>query len=58
RVRAQVNWHHYAGIFRKPVLEKDAPGYSKIVKEPMDLGTIRQRIMDGSCNTVEEVSHR
>lgn len=31
-------------IFAYPVSEKEVPGYSRVVRKPMDLGTIRQRL--------------
>lgn len=31
-------------LFLKPVLKKDAPDYFDIVKRPMDLGTIRDKV--------------
>jgi hypothetical protein len=53
-----INSHKYAVIFRKPVNLKDAPGYSKIVKEPVDLGLIKQRICDGDIHSLEELSRQ
>jgi Bromodomain len=52
-----VNAHKFAAIFRKAVNEKDAPGYKKVVKEPMDLGLIRDRVQSGQIQSFDEVSH-
>jgi Bromodomain len=52
-----VNAHKFAAIFRKAVNEKDAPGYKKIVKEPMDLGLIRDRVQSGQIQSFDEVRH-
>lgn len=40
--------------FREPVSSRDAPGYYDIIKKPMDLRTIRTRIMNGSLTTPVE----
>lgn len=34
--------------------QKDAPGYFDIIKKPMDLKTIRQRIRDGNIGDIDE----
>ena len=53
--RACAAWHraythHLAGSFLTPVDWRAAglPDYPKVVKEPMDLGTIGKRIQTGS----------
>ncbi|KAM3924799.1 uncharacterized protein RB166_008154 [Leptodactylus fuscus] len=43
--------HRYAGPFRKPLQEKDAPGYKEIVKRPMDLSTIKKSLCKGKIRT-------
>lgn len=51
-----INDYKFALPFRKPVQEKDAPGYfSKIVK-PMDLATIKRQIDDGTTNSFEQLT--
>ena len=44
-------WHHMqimqqleAALFSAPVSDADAPGYSKVVSRPMDLGTVKSRL--------------
>ncbi|CAG8484590.1 11956_t:CDS:2 [Ambispora gerdemannii] len=39
--------HRYAGLFQNPIREIDAPGYYNIVKQPMDLKTIKKHIREG-----------
>ncbi|CAN0466466.1 unnamed protein product, partial [Discosporangium mesarthrocarpum] len=34
-------------IFKHPVREGDAPGYHQVIKMPMDLSTIRKKILGG-----------
>jgi hypothetical protein len=36
--------HSVAEIFKRPVKESDAPGYSEVIKHPIDLGTLRKHI--------------
>lgn len=33
--------------FGEPVTDEEVPGYSAVIKRPMDLGTIAQRLQDG-----------
>ena len=40
--------------FREPVSSRDAPGYYDVIKKPMDLRTIRTRIMEGILTTPVE----
>jgi bromodomain-containing protein 8 len=37
-----------------PSLQSDAPGYSKIVKQPMDLKKIKTKIRKGEISTIDE----
>ncbi|CAM9274032.1 unnamed protein product, partial [Scytosiphon promiscuus] len=52
----QVYKHKFAVIFRKPVNPKDAPGYEKVIKKPMDLSLIRERIMSGALLSLDDMS--
>lgn len=53
-----INANKYALPFRQPVNRADAPGYDKIIKQPMDLSTIRARIESGaSANLRPRVPH-
>uniref|UniRef100_A0A8C5MK52 Bromo domain-containing protein n=1 Tax=Leptobrachium leishanense TaxID=445787 RepID=A0A8C5MK52_9ANUR len=39
--------HRFSGPFVKPVSDKQAPGYEKVVKKPMDFTTIKRGLMKG-----------
>lgn len=47
--------HKYGPIFAKPIKESDAPGYYDIVKRPMDLKTIKEKIKDGSIANLDDM---
>lgn len=34
-------------LFAQPVTEEEAPGYHAVIRRPMDLGTIAQRLETG-----------
>lgn len=36
-----------AGPFSAPVGEEDVPGYSSVIQNPMDLGTIAEKLKNG-----------
>ena len=40
----QIMQQAEAALFSAPVFDADAPGYSKVVRNPMDLGTIKSRL--------------
>ncbi|XP_063371805.1 uncharacterized protein LOC134660035 [Cydia amplana] len=46
--------HRYAQHFQRPVTDDLAPLYSRIVRRPADLSTIRRRIKDGVIRTTAE----
>ncbi|KNC85934.1 hypothetical protein SARC_01881 [Sphaeroforma arctica JP610] len=46
--------HKYANTFLKPVNPREAFNYTKIVKRPMDLNTIKKRLDDGTISTTVE----
>ncbi|XP_045541252.1 bromodomain-containing protein 8 [Papilio machaon] len=46
--------HKYASIFLRPISDEEAPGYSVVVKRPMDLTTIRRNIDSGQIRTTAE----
>ena len=43
------------GIFALPVSEQQAPGYSRVVVDPVDLQTIRARLRDRLYAETDEV---
>ena len=36
--------HGAAAWFLKPVLDEEAPGYSDIISQPMDFGTVKRKL--------------
>ena len=44
------------GVFADPVTDLIAPGYSSMVKTPMDFGTMRRRIDSGHYSTLDSYS--
>ena len=43
-----VNSHKVAGIFARPLTERDAPGYGDLIYRPQDLKSIRAAVARGS----------
>lgn len=41
--------HRFGAVFMQPIKEQDAPGYYLMIKRPMDLKSIKERIRDGVC---------
>jgi len=39
--------HRFGAVFMQPIKEHDAPGYYHMIKRPMDLKSIKERIRDG-----------
>lgn len=39
--------HRFGAVFMQPIKEHDAPGYYYMIKRPMDLKSIKERIRDG-----------
>lgn len=56
RLHTKLRGHKWAKPFMQPVdpVALHIPDYFSIVKNPMDLGTIQKRLVDGSLTTVEE----
>lgn len=40
--------HDEYKVFAKPVSESEAPGYYERIKNPMDFGTMRKKVLDGA----------
>ena len=39
------------GMFQKPVTEEEAPGYGKVIDDPMDLGTMATKLRGGTYDS-------
>ncbi|CCG81799.1 Bromodomain-containing protein [Taphrina deformans PYCC 5710] len=50
-VLANIASHRYASIFANPVSNREAPNYSKVVRSPTDLKTIRAQVKNGEIGT-------
>ena len=48
--------HPLADPFAAPVSERAAPGYSKVVKRPMDFSTIKYNLEKGSYQSALQVA--
>lgn len=46
------------GFFAFPVTDAIAPGYSTIIKHPMDFSTMKDKIINNEYNTVTEFKVR
>jgi len=46
----EISNHRFASVFQNPIREQDAPGYYDIVKQPMDLRTLKKRLREGVFN--------
>lgn len=44
-----------AGPFSSPVSEEDVPGYSTVIHDPMDLGTIAEKLKNGEYTSTGEI---
>lgn len=54
RAWEKINNFAIAIPFREPVRADDAPGYFDVIKRPMDLRTVRNRVMSGALTTPSE----
>ena len=45
-------------FFRAPVTDLQAPGYSSVIRHPMDFSTMRQKVLDNMYSTVAEFQVR
>ncbi|KAK9702118.1 hypothetical protein K7432_011406 [Basidiobolus ranarum] len=46
--------HRFGAVFMHPIKEQAAPGYYDVIKRPMDLKSIKQRIREGVITTTDE----
>ncbi|KAI8869088.1 Bromodomain-containing protein, partial [Ramicandelaber brevisporus] len=53
----ELSNHRFAIYFKMPIRDSEAPDYSSLIKRPMDLRTLRQRIRDELINTTDDL-HR
>ncbi|EJD01486.1 uncharacterized protein FOMMEDRAFT_147985 [Fomitiporia mediterranea MF3/22] len=53
-LHAQITAHRNGTIFHQPIKPSEAPDYYDIVKRPMDLKTIKNRVRDGRITTSTE----
>ncbi|KAF9924032.1 Bromodomain-containing protein 8 [Linnemannia zychae] len=51
---ADIANHRYGAVFMQPIKEQDAPGYYYMIKRPMDLKSIKERIRDGQITNADE----
>ena len=49
-----ISSHRDGSVFQNPVRKSDAPDYYNVIKRPMDLKTVRQRIRDGQIGSLDE----
>ncbi|KAK3839562.1 MAG: hypothetical protein JOS17DRAFT_770641 [Linnemannia elongata] len=50
----EITNHRYGAVFMQPIKEYDAPGYYLMIKRPMDLKSIKERIRDGQITNADE----
>ena len=53
-LHSQIVAHRNGTIFHNPIKASDAPDYHDIVKRPMDLKTIKNRVREGAISTSAE----
>ncbi|KAL5527788.1 hypothetical protein ACEPAG_6589 [Sanghuangporus baumii] len=53
-LHAQITAHRNGTIFHNPIKHSEAPDYQDIVKRPMDLKTIKNRVKDGRISSSSE----
>ena len=52
-MHASITKHKYAAPFKRPVTEKEAPDYHEVIKNPMDLQTLKKLLESGEVATVD-----
>mmetsp|Transcript_9910 Transcript_9910/g.13613 ORF Transcript_9910/g.13613 Transcript_9910/m.13613 type:complete len:498 (-) Transcript_9910:187-1680(-) len=50
----KISAHKYAHVFKQPVSLEEAPDYDEIIKQRMDLSTIKKNLVDGKITTTQE----
>lgn len=54
----EVLGHKHAGIFTKPITERDAPGYKSLIYRPQDLKSIKAAITAGNKATIANLEEQ
>lgn len=54
KTHSSVQSNPISAVFREPVKDSEAPGYSSIIKRPMDLRGLAKKLRDGNVTTAEE----
>ena len=57
RVLKELMHHHMAWPFLKPVDPMQVPGYYDVIKDAIDLGTIKKRLEGNQYDDIEEFEH-
>ncbi|KAJ2713277.1 hypothetical protein H4R19_002333 [Coemansia spiralis] len=50
----EISGHRYGGMFLSPIKVSDAPRYYEVIRKPLDLKTIKNRIRDEDITTTVE----
>lgn len=53
-LHTEITGHRNGSIFHNPIKPSEAPDYRDIVKRPMDLKTIKNRVRDGRISSTAE----
>ena len=51
----EVSNHTHGNLFHAPIKEQDAPDYYTLIKNPLDIKTIKARIKEGSIASAKEL---
>ncbi|MCP9256983.1 Peregrin [Dirofilaria immitis] len=51
----KISSKDYSDVFAKPVTEKEVPGYSTVIKNPMDLSTMRKKLAKGDYKNLSQL---
>ncbi|SNX82244.1 uncharacterized protein MEPE_00950 [Melanopsichium pennsylvanicum] len=51
----EVSNHTHGNLFHAPIKEADAPDYYTLIKQPLDIKTIKARIKEGSISSAKQL---
>ncbi|TKY85251.1 hypothetical protein EX895_006331 [Sporisorium graminicola] len=51
----EVSNHTHGNLFHAPIKEQDAPDYYLLIKQPLDIKTIKARIKEGSISSAKQL---